>query len=305
MSDTAMLTPSTEYRLLLEDTDFRLLIENLDDVQPETDNVHSGLHSHGFSELFVCVSGTVSLMTETGLIELHDGEAAVVLPGVMHLMREAKRKTEWYTVSFSGTHRHVRDCGGLYRKLRLFFEGDCIFTVYGFPELAADIRRIDREFHRGNTLQPPLLLASLLLHMEESSIMTRIPISSDRMPVSGEIHRLMIIDEIIDDRFAEDWNAKRIAGALHISSRQVDRIAQKRYGKSFRQAIMDNRCQKAAHLLSTTKMTTAEIMNASGFCSVKSLYREFRQRYGMTPTEYRKRAAGKKTEAASLSENGS
>ena len=290
MTGLTTLTPSTEYRLHLEDTDFRLLIESLPDSRPVSDRGGSDLHSHEFSELFVCVSGSVTLMTESSLLELRDGEAAVVLPGILHRKADVGRRTEWYTLSFSGERRTVRDSGGLYRRLRGFFEGNSILIVRNVPSLAEDMRRIEGEFRKADTLQPPLLLVSLLLHMADSGIVTQIPISSDRTPVSGEISRLMKMDEIIESHYTEDWNAEKAAAALHISSRQVDRIARKRYGKSFHHTLMDKRCQRAVHLLLTTDLPVTGIVTASGFCSAKSLYREFRQRCGMTPTEFRRRA---------------
>ncbi len=287
MTTPTQFTTSIEYRLHVEDVDFRLLIEDL--LGPPSNNSENhGLHRHEFSEMFVCVSGMVPLMTETGLLELHDGEAAVILPGVLHQKQTTKRQTEWYTVSFSGTRRNIRDCGGLYRNLRIFFDGDYILTIRGVQDLAADIQRIEGEFRKENTFLPPLLLISLLLKMADTSIQIHTPISPDRPPVPGELHRFMKMDEIIEGRFKEVWNAQRIAEALNISSRQVDRIARKRYGKPFRQAMMDKRCQIAAHLLSTTEMSGSMIMTASGFCSIKSLYREFKQRYDMTPMEYRR-----------------
>ena len=124
MTDNHNLIPSTEYRLLLEDTDFRLLIQKLDDVHIKTENNDPTLHSHEFSELFVCVSGSISLMTQTGQLHLNAGEAAVVLPGILHRKLSSNKQTEWYTVCFSGAHRNTRDGGGLYRKLRMFFEGE-------------------------------------------------------------------------------------------------------------------------------------------------------------------------------------
>ena len=288
MADNHNLIPSTEYRLLLEDIDFRLLIQNLDNVHLKVDNNDLTLHSHEFSELFVCVSGSISLMTQTGQLQLNAGEAAVVLPGILHRKLNSSKQAEWYTVCFSGAHRSTRDGGGLYRKLRMFFEGECVLIVRDTPELATDIRCIDRNFHRQNTIQPPLLLASLLLKMSDYGTKTQIQIPTERVLIPGEIHRLIRMDEIIERHFMEDWSASKIANVLHLSSRQIDRIAQKRYGKTFRQALIDKRCKIALHYLLTTDMTAAEIANASGFNSVKSMYREFKQQYSMAPMEYKK-----------------
>ena len=290
MTGLTTLTPSTEYLLRLEDTDFRLLIESLPDSRPASDSGTPGLHSHEFTELFVFVSGSVRLMTESGQLELCDGEAAVVLPGILHRKLDVGQRTEWYTLSFSGERRTVRDSAGLYRRLRIFFEGNSILIIRNVPCLPEDMRRIEGEFRKADTLQPPLLLVSLLLRMADSGVMTKIPIPSDRTPVSGEISRLMKMDEIIEGHYTEDWNADKAAAALHISSRQLDRIARKRYGKSFHHALMDKRFQRAVHLLRDTDMPVTGIIAASGFCSAKSLYREFRQRCGMTPTEFRRYA---------------
>ena len=75
---------------------------------------------------------------------------------------------------------------------------------------------------------------------------------------------------------------------LFISTRQLDRIVIKRYGKSLHQLIVDRRFTLAEQLLSTTDLTVEVIASRAGFSSSASLYREFKKRRGVTPAAFRR-----------------
>ena len=82
---------------------------------------------------------------------------------------------------------------------------------------------------------------------------------------------------------------KEIADELYISSRQLDRIVRKRYGKTLHKVIMETRVRTAEQMLLTTDMTVERIGRAVGFSSGAGFYREFSAAYGMTPAEYRRK----------------
>ena len=288
MNDPTLFTPATECRLRLDDTDFRFLITSPAELRPYPPEEEYRLHTHEFTELFFCASGVVPLLTEIGPVQLCGGEAAVVLPGFTHTMQEPPPGTEWYSACFSGSYRHVRDSGGLYRKLQPFLEGNGIKLVRGVPGLADDMRRLYRP---ENAVGKLLLFAELLVRMSDGEIRTLASNEESGLRMQIEINRLTKMDELLETHYTEDWNAAKIAAALNTSSRQVDRIAQKRFGMSFRRALMERRCKAAARLLGSTGMTAEQIAAASGFRSVRSMYREFRRQYGMTPIEYRSRPA--------------
>ena len=284
MPEPYALTPSKEYPIRLETTVFTLLIEG--DPVPDVgkSDEYPLLHDHEFTELFVCCAGEIALMTGTGDLILRAGDLAVIPPGVPHKSKGGNEGAELFSVSFSAVCRTGKDCALLHR-LTPFLSGDAILLYRGVPDFCREVRRI---VCSSDTLTPQLFLVSLLLHLSEDCVPVPISSPSGRAPITGEIRCLMKLDEIVEGHYMLDWSIEKISEALHVSARQIDRIAQKRYGKSIRQQLFDKRCQRAEHLLTTTDLTTGQIAVAVGFHSAKTLQREFSRRYGKTPASYRK-----------------
>jgi len=87
----------------------------------------------------------------------------------------------------------------------------------------------------------------------------------------------------------KDLSTVEAAKHFNISARQLDRIANRRYGTTFRQAVIQHRLRIAVEMFSATSMTIEEIGLAVGFSSRLSFSRAFSAQYGMSPQQYRKR----------------
>ena len=79
-----------------------------------------------------------------------------------------------------------------------------------------------------------------------------------------------------------------VAGKLFISTRQLDRICQKRFGKSFHDQITERRLSAAVKMLTETALTVDEIGRQVGFPAKSGFYRAFTAMFGMTPFQFRK-----------------
>ena len=106
--------------------------------------------------------------------------------------------------------------------------------------------------------------------------------------VAYDIERMMKLDSMIANRYLKKCNASDYAKELFISTRQLDRIVIKRYGKSLHQLIVDRRFTLAEQLLLTTDLTVEVIALRAGFSSSTSFYGEFKKRKGVTPAVFRK-----------------
>jgi len=111
--------------------------------------------------------------------------------------------------------------------------------------------------------------------------------------ISDDIERMMELDKLIATRYRQKCSCESLAKKLFVSTRQLDRIAIKYYGKSIHKLIVDRRFYFAEQLLLTTDMTVEEVAASAGFSSSASLYREFRNRMNTTPAEFRGQASGK------------
>jgi len=96
------------------------------------------------------------------------------------------------------------------------------------------------------------------------------------------------IIDYIRKNFSKNISLINIANFIHLSESYTSYIFHKETGKSITQYLSELRLEKAAHLLSYTTNSIAEISVFSGFNSIKTFQRLFKNHYGKTPSEYRK-----------------
>ena len=85
-----------------------------------------------------------------------------------------------------------------------------------------------------------------------------------------------------------------IAAAAHISEKYLRELIKKETGKSVQRYLTDLRLSAAKNLLSNSKYNIGEVANLSGFGEYRNFVRIFKERYGITPTEYRVSSFSKK-----------
>lgn len=85
-----------------------------------------------------------------------------------------------------------------------------------------------------------------------------------------------------------------IANAMHISAKNLQRIAQKEYKCTVKALIVYSRLKIAKGYLKNTQMTISEISESMGFSTEQSFCRFFRCAEGQTPSQYRKGFLGER-----------
>lgn len=96
---------------------------------------------------------------------------------------------------------------------------------------------------------------------------------------------LKIINENIDK---EDIGSSFIADQMAMSSRQFYRRFKEISSISPSEIIISARMEKAAQLLTETDISIQEVISEVGIISRSYFYKEFANKYGMTPKDYRK-----------------
>lgn len=98
------------------------------------------------------------------------------------------------------------------------------------------------------------------------------------------------VDVIIADSFADpNLSLELIADRLSFSAGYVGRVYRKLRGKSVADAINDERIAVARARLENTNATIETIAAGVGIANPGSFYRLFKERCGLTPSEYRER----------------
>lgn len=109
---------------------------------------------------------------------------------------------------------------------------------------------------------------------------------ASRVQLNAQI-RLQKMLSYIYENYTRTITLADIAGAANISRSEAGRCFQAYLGCSPVEALIQHRLETARHLLQQTTMTLQEISFACGFHSVNYFSRQFRKRYGYSPTNAR------------------
>ena len=102
---------------------------------------------------------------------------------------------------------------------------------------------------------------------------------------------LEMLIQHLERRFAENQSVPELAKSCCMSVRKFSTLFKERTGKSVVQWIVDKRVSHAAHLLSEQVSVTSATFSA-GFSDSAHFFRAFKQRYKMSPKEYRESNKG-------------
>ena len=289
MTDKVNLPADAEYSVSVENIRFHLLITDTKN-DPDKEKAEDSpliLHDHVSSEIFAAVKGSTAIRCEGSDILLSEGDVAIVPPGVKHTMLRSTEHDETAGLSFTCDRDPSRGSFDLYSKLKPFTGGDKIAVYRSLPKMCEKIKRISDALGDRGGIIPAIDTVTLLL--EASEIEDNHPgITDDLAEEQYDIKRMMQLDNIIGRYYVSGLKMSDVAEKLYISSRQLDRIVRKRYGKTLHKVIMEKRVSAARNMLVTTDMTVERIGSTVGFSSNAGFYREFCAVYGVTPAEYRK-----------------
>ena len=92
----------------------------------------------------------------------------------------------------------------------------------------------------------------------------------------------------IEDNLSRIQTAQSFAKTLNVSVSRFQHLFKQEVGRSFTNHIKDLRLRKASELLAAGNLTVKEIMAKVGAKDESHFLRDFKCRFGETPTDYRK-----------------
>lgn len=99
-----------------------------------------------------------------------------------------------------------------------------------------------------------------------------------------------IKDEIIEYLKFEykDMSLLKAAEHFHFHPNYLSNLVKKEFGKNFKDLLIDIRMVEAGRMLRTTNKKISDIMQNVGYLNESYFYRQFKNKYKVTPFEYRK-----------------
>lgn len=100
--------------------------------------------------------------------------------------------------------------------------------------------------------------------------------------------RISLVKEKILSAPQNNWTIEELAQEINLCKSQFVQLFQKELGISPIKFIRQLRFEKARELLETTFLSVKEISVSVGFNDQSHFVRDFKEKYGKTPTEFRK-----------------
>ncbi len=233
----------------------------------------SRFHHHAEFEIFFLWGGEMELVTERENLRFSD--SAVILPhGLGHYTVVS---AERLFVIYMSIDRAEGESG---KRLveRLSSE-----------VLSLDIGESEKFYLEKLSVAKNRYCCPHLLSLLFSELLTRLEprLLGGEREESAEGKYAFALEEYIEHHYSERIRLADVAKTLHLCEKQVSRVIKKEYGCTFSDYVNQKRLSVAMMMLKHTEMTVGDIAHAVGFESDNYFYRVFKEKYGMTPSEYR------------------
>ena len=97
--------------------------------------------------------------------------------------------------------------------------------------------------------------------------------------------------ECIEEGYTTNLSLNTVAQKLGYSYDYLSRVCHQTFHMNFKSIVNQYRCEHALHLLRTTQKTLTDISLDSGFQSIRSFNRVFKEIIGVSPSEFRRENA--------------
>jgi len=252
------------------------------------------MHWHSYGEIMLVGPGDTNIyQINRTRYELAEGDFVLIWPMEMHAVIDADREKA-LVIQFSNAFMNsLFDL----RRIMHFYHNLHVLCINSHKQLVNELRviadkmkdiffsdKIDRE------LRCCMLLMEFMLTLDEHRSEFTEEINTDeRTSYSDDVLKrmIMVTDYIKNNLTADDLSQGTMAEMAGVSKDYFSRIFKNVTGMNYSKWLNTIRIEKATSLLTQEHMTLTEVAMLSGFQSIPSFNRVFREDKGMAPGEYR------------------
>ena len=244
-------------------------------------------HNHSAVEILLTLEGTVTYTVEDKLYQVRKGEILIVPPDTLHSLSMGE-----------GSSRYL-----------FLFEPDAIMSMRDIKYMAS---YFNKPFHLRDGSDAHVRIRELLLRARDAyekremmwntvcySCILRIYATLGQQYLSGVRPRtddglrnmdsevITAVMTYINNHYREELSLEDVARFAGFSRYYFSRSFKRQTGYSFKDYLCQKRLQVAMDLLIRTNHSMRDVAIESGFGSVATFNRVFREKKGCTPTQYR------------------
>ena len=268
----------TEKKEMVVDSAKLLKKGKLIQVRPHTRFVHFPAHTHNYIEvIYMCqgttthiVNGNQVVLEQGDLLFLNQNAVQEILPaGEYDIAVNFIVLPEFFNTAFSMI-------GAEENQLKDFLVG----ALCGRDEETSYLY-----FHVADILPVQNLIENMVWTIFYDISNKR----SSKMEAGGRKFDTEIMANVyryIEDHFKEG-TLSELAVEMKVDVYWLSREIKKKSGKTYKELLQEKRMQQAVYLLINSRIAVSDIIEAVGYDNTSYFYRKFKERYGISPKEYR------------------
>lgn len=244
-------------------------------LQPDDPALLKAVHTHFTYEVFFVCNGTLQLITEEER-RSYRRSILIIPPKIKHYSFNEQQGN--FCLLFT-----VEPSAGAAALNERLSHG--ITELPLTEEIAFYIQKLDEknEYSTPAAAEDRRLLTALIFNQITDALLPRT--ASYRAPDSEHIDA---IEAFINSHLSRKFTLTDVSKNVALSTKQITRIIQKKYGMTFSALVADKRLAAAKMLLKNTDLPVREIAERTFPGSESYFYTLFKTKLGLSPLQYRK-----------------
>lgn len=224
-------------------------------------------HMHQCFELAIILDGEMTINVNNETYKVSNGEAVLIFPNQIHSFSSTKSKHVLFIFSSKIVQSFSVKYSGMLPDSSCFKPNEHL--VSALLELSAP---------------ESIILLKGLLYSISADFEKQVTF---RASYSDTENLLMQIFEFIDRNFRSECSLIDIAKSLGYDYSYISRFFKKATGISYNSYVNSCRLSHAGYLLKNSNSSILECAEESGYKSLRSFNRNFKEYFSVTPNEYR------------------
>ena len=257
---------------------------------------HSGLHWHNSLELLFVVSGSVSITVAGHIHVLSEGDVILINANDPHELNADSCIMAAVQIKLSLFDERVMRRSDLYFHCNSATDPD----HPGLPQLkrlVAQFVKIYADGDEGKMLRAKALSYSLMAELMTFFRAERAQAEQKHTPHQYE--RITRIVTYINEHCQEDISLQQLADQEFLSAPFLSKFFVRMMGMNFTAYLNQQRLSRAMSDLLESDLTIEQVASQNGFANAQAFVQQFRKKYGVLPSQYRREHKGMPRHAAS------
>ena len=249
-------------------------------------NLSNTPHYHDEIEIIFVLSGSVTVFGHLGRLTAEAGDIAVLMPKEVHnFTTESENRVYVMKLCCKNTVDETDLTEYRFSGCLIKNGTELNRTVsYHINEMAKDYGSLDRGAGYAVNAHSNMIISLIL----QSDLCQKQDTTSGKRN-EATVNLLKKVTSHIEAHFAERITLEQISAHCNMSKYYFAHTFKDDFGMTFLEYLTQYRMRVAAHLLVETNKNVTLIGNLSGFSSTRMFNNLFKARFGMSPTEYRKK----------------